>query len=116
MDKRATMDLDAELDAIDGELQLIDEEITTLLARQSELLERKQQIKQQISKKKVEKKQAIENQVAKDTATDWKAKTFPWTNRIDEILHNTVSTSDITSDFGILKMLIENAFGTCSSS
>ena len=78
----------AELDHIDAELQSIKDEITLLLARQSELLERKKELTEVVQ---LQKQNAAVSTASKEHKThDWSAR-FPWSDKVSTLLTEVVS-------------------------
>ncbi|KAE8888946.1 ATP-dependent DNA helicase [Phytophthora fragariae] len=79
--------IDAELAQVEQELHEVEEDLNVLLLRQSELLERKRELQQQL-----EQEQSGEDATAaaadRDAMPDWTA-TFDWTEQIHALLTDT---------------------------
>ncbi|KAG6960072.1 hypothetical protein JG688_00009790 [Phytophthora aleatoria] len=81
------IDAEAELAQVEQELQEVEEDLNVFLLRQSELLERKRELQEQLECEQIEDDAAA----AKDTekaAPDWKAQ-FQWTEQIHTLLTDT---------------------------
>lgn len=88
------MDAGAELAQVELELREVEEDLNVLLLRQSELLERKRELQQQLESEQGDDEAAAVAAISA-AAPDWKA-TFDWTEQIHTLLTDTVRAATHT--------------------
>ncbi|KAF1793600.1 P-loop containing nucleoside triphosphate hydrolase [Phytophthora cactorum] len=81
------IDAEAELAQVEQELQEVEEDLNVFLLRQSELLERKRELQEQLECEQIEDDAAAAKDTEKATP-DWKAQ-FQWTEQIHALLTDT---------------------------
>ncbi|KAF1793426.1 P-loop containing nucleoside triphosphate hydrolase [Phytophthora cactorum] len=94
------IDAEAELAQVEQELQEVEEDLNVFLLRQSELLERKRELQEQLECEQIEDDAAAAKDTEKATP-DWKAQ-FQWTEQIhtlltdtEEVINATLSKQDV---------------------
>jgi hypothetical protein len=103
-----------ELAQVEQELREVEEDLNVLLLHQSELLDRRKELQQQLEGEQLGDDET-DRQDGGKPAQDWKAQ-FLWTEQIHTLLRDTVSIQNYTSTSVLDYRLTRCCSSTCQPS